>query len=468
MRRSRAGRRGHRRTPAPDRTGQARSGGFGEPDARVGVAAVAEGVLGEVLLVLVLGVVVLRRRGDLGGDVAEAAAGQLVAVDLGQVAGGLLLLRGRVVDRGAVLGADVVALAHALGRVVDLEEPLHQVGVGDDGGVEDDPDGLGVAGPAGAHLFVRRVRGVAAGVADGGRVDPGDLPVDLLGAPEAAEAEDGDLEALGHLVGDHGSVQDLVARGDREVARGAARQGLVGVDQLGLVAGEHASILPGHASSGQEQEQPLDLGRYGGPTGAEVLARVGQILVAQRLADRGREDVVEVGRDVDLRHAGGDGADQPGVGHAGRAVQHQRHRHGLGQLGDQAVVELRVAGGHRVRRPDGDGQRVDPGRRDELRGLGRTGAHPRRVYAVLAADLAELGLDRHPALAAPADDVGGGREVGGVVERGAVVHHGRDAELDRLVDQVDAGGVVEMDADLDGRGARRSPARRPAPGRSAP
>src|SRR6187397_1592727 len=89
-----------------------RSSSRGELDPGVGVASVAEGVLGEVLLVVVLGVVVRRRRLDLRGDVTEPPAGELVAVDLGQVAGGLLLLRGGVVDRGAVLRADVVALAH--------------------------------------------------------------------------------------------------------------------------------------------------------------------------------------------------------------------------------------------------------------------------------------------------------------------------------------------------------------------
>src|SRR3954453_21876823 len=81
------------------------SGRVGEPHAGVGVAAVAERVLREVLLVLVLGVVVRRlgRRADLGGDVADPLPVQLVAVDLGQLASGLLLLGGGPVDRGPVL-----------------------------------------------------------------------------------------------------------------------------------------------------------------------------------------------------------------------------------------------------------------------------------------------------------------------------------------------------------------------------
>src|SRR6478752_5698938 len=112
-----------------------------ELHAGVGVAAVAERVLCEVLLVLVLGVVVRRLAGrpDLGRDVTEPAPLELVAVHLGQVTGDLLLLGGSPVDRRAVLRADVVALAEALGRVVDLEERLHQVGEGHLRRVEDDP-----------------------------------------------------------------------------------------------------------------------------------------------------------------------------------------------------------------------------------------------------------------------------------------------------------------------------------------
>src|SRR3954465_11404663 len=63
------------------------SGGLGEPDAGARVAAIPEGVLREVLLVVVLGVVVGDVRGgaDLGGDVTDALPMELVAVDLGQV-----------------------------------------------------------------------------------------------------------------------------------------------------------------------------------------------------------------------------------------------------------------------------------------------------------------------------------------------------------------------------------------------
>jgi len=87
-------------------------------------------------------------------------------VSRGELAGNLLLLGRGGVDRRAVLRAHVVALPHALGRVVHLVERGHQVGVGNLRRVVDDADSLGMTGAAGADLFVRRVGGRATGVPD--------------------------------------------------------------------------------------------------------------------------------------------------------------------------------------------------------------------------------------------------------------------------------------------------------------
>ena len=54
----------------PDRTGHARAAD----------AAIAVGILRQVLLVIVLGVVERRRVGDLGGDAAVAGGGQPILV----------------------------------------------------------------------------------------------------------------------------------------------------------------------------------------------------------------------------------------------------------------------------------------------------------------------------------------------------------------------------------------------------
>src|SRR5579872_5093828 len=76
-------------------------------DAGAAQPAIAERVLGQILLVIVLGKIKRRRLADLGGDRAVAGAGEPRLVALARRLGGLLLL-GRVgIDRRAVLGSDI-------------------------------------------------------------------------------------------------------------------------------------------------------------------------------------------------------------------------------------------------------------------------------------------------------------------------------------------------------------------------
>src|SRR5262249_35691985 len=101
-----------------------------------------------------------------------------------------LLLLGRVEeDRRSVLVAEVPALPVALRRVVLREEDLEQLVVRDLLRVEGHLDRLGVAGPVRADLPVRRVLGVAAGVADSRGRDARKPPERGLDAPEAAGCE---------------------------------------------------------------------------------------------------------------------------------------------------------------------------------------------------------------------------------------------------------------------------------------
>src|SRR5262245_25230146 len=165
----------------------------------------------EVLLVVVLGEVERRgrRADDLGRDRAVAVGRELL---LEHVATGLRqppLLIVLDEDRGPVLSAPVVALAHALRRVVVLPEDPQQLLVGRLRRIEHDPDGPCVAGPARAGLLVRGVGRDAALVAHGGRPHARLLPEGLLFAPEAAERELRDLETLGIRPGD-GRTQDGV------------------------------------------------------------------------------------------------------------------------------------------------------------------------------------------------------------------------------------------------------------------
>src|SRR5215211_271867 len=196
-------------------------------DAGAAQAAVAVRVLGQVLLVVGLGVVERAGGGDLGRDHAVTGRAQrrLVAVPR-RLDRGALLVRA-VVDGGAVLRADVIALAHALGRVVSLPERAQDLVVRDLRRVEHDEHDLGVAGRAAADLLVRRVRRVAARVAHRGRVDAVELPEQALSAPEAAHADDELLHLLGKRRRQRGA-EDVVARrdGNRRIAAGERAFGL--------------------------------------------------------------------------------------------------------------------------------------------------------------------------------------------------------------------------------------------------
>src|SRR6185437_2930131 len=116
-------------------------------------------------------------------------------VDIGDGVEGdpLLLVRG-VEDGRAIAGADVVALAIARRRIMDLEEEFEQRAVADLLRIEDDLDRLGV-GPV---MAIGRVGHVAAAIADPRRNDAGLAADQILHAPEAAAGKDGALGRRGH------------------------------------------------------------------------------------------------------------------------------------------------------------------------------------------------------------------------------------------------------------------------------
>src|SRR5690242_2827071 len=80
----------------------------GAGDAGAGQAAVAARVLGQVLLVVVLGEIERRLVGDLGGDGAVAGPGQLGLEQLARLQRLFALGGRRRVDGAAVLRSDVV------------------------------------------------------------------------------------------------------------------------------------------------------------------------------------------------------------------------------------------------------------------------------------------------------------------------------------------------------------------------
>jgi hypothetical protein len=191
--------------------------------------------------VIVLGEEERPGRADLCGDAAQALGveGLLIGLLRSHRRGGLAV--GGHIDPRAVLGADVAALAHALGRVVVLPERLEQGLVGDHARVEDDLHHLGVARATRADLLVGRVRRDPRRIAGGGDIDAGDLPEHPLHAPETAHGQHRHL----HLVG-IGTLQrmavDEVGFGRRDRRRAPRQGGVDGRHFEGFGGGGHDGI----------------------------------------------------------------------------------------------------------------------------------------------------------------------------------------------------------------------------------
>ena len=120
-----------------------------------------------------------------GSIVVTIGAGQSAAARSIAAPRRRLLLAARREDRRAILGADVIALAVELGRIVGGEEDVEQLVIGDRVGIEGDPDRLGMAGVAAADLPVGRVGDMAADIAALDLRDADHVLEHRLGAPEA-------------------------------------------------------------------------------------------------------------------------------------------------------------------------------------------------------------------------------------------------------------------------------------------
>lgn len=106
------------------------------------VTGVAVRIALEIVLVLRFRFPEIARRHHLGHDLSGPEAGSVHIGD--RVLRDPLLLVGRIEDRRAVTGADVVALAIASRRIVNLEKELKQIAVADLVPIEHDLDRFGV------------------------------------------------------------------------------------------------------------------------------------------------------------------------------------------------------------------------------------------------------------------------------------------------------------------------------------
>jgi len=111
--------------------------------------------------------------GDFGGDRRQAS---LLEFPLIVVSAGLGLGdQGRriAVNRGAILAAAIITLAHALGGVVAFPEELQEVAEIDGIDIPNHSHHLRMTGAAAAHFFVAGIGCVSARVAHGRGDDPG-------------------------------------------------------------------------------------------------------------------------------------------------------------------------------------------------------------------------------------------------------------------------------------------------------
>ncbi len=208
---------------------------------------------------IVLGEIEFARGRDLGGDGAETLRRQRLLVRRLRRVGGLALRIAEGVDRRAILGADIVALAHALRRVVIFPERLQQLLVGDLLRIEHDQHHFGMTGAARTDLFIGRIGRMSAGIADGGRMDAvAELPELALGAPETAQPEHRLLEAGGIGRLQLAAVDEM--RGGGRYRGGAARQRFGCARQRGGLAHEQHGVPPGGTSAGRaHRRRPVGL-----------------------------------------------------------------------------------------------------------------------------------------------------------------------------------------------------------------
>src|SRR5262249_23377390 len=103
------------------------------------------------------------------------------------------LFRRMIEDRGAILRADIVALAIDRGRIVQDEEDLQDLAVADDFRIERDLNDFGMPRVAVADLPISRVLHRSAGVARFDAFDALDLLEGGLDAPETAATQRGEF-----------------------------------------------------------------------------------------------------------------------------------------------------------------------------------------------------------------------------------------------------------------------------------
>ena len=147
------------------------------------MASVPIGIFLQIILMLGFGFPERTRRRDFRYDFARPNFGR---IDVGnRIFSYAMLLIGGVVDRRAIAGSAVVALAIQRRRIVYLKKELQQLPVAHSARVEHDLDSLGM----GSVVTICGIRHVAAAVSYPRRDNPGDLAHKVLYAPKQPPAK---------------------------------------------------------------------------------------------------------------------------------------------------------------------------------------------------------------------------------------------------------------------------------------
>src|SRR5688572_13683693 len=126
------------------------------------MARVAAGIPQEVILVLALGFPEVAGGNDFGHGFARPQPGRIDIRD--RILGNATLLVGSVENRRPIARPDVVSLAIARARIVNLEEELEDLAIADPGRIKDDLNRFRMC----SVIAVGRIGRVASRVADPG------------------------------------------------------------------------------------------------------------------------------------------------------------------------------------------------------------------------------------------------------------------------------------------------------------
>src|SRR5712671_2414499 len=164
------------------------------------MAGVAAGIPQKVVLVLRFCLPEVACRNDFRDRFARPQAG---SIDVGErVFGNPFLLFAGIEDRRSIAAPDIVALAIARARVVDLEEELEELPIADARRIKNDLDRFGVV----AMVAIGGVRDAAARVAGARRQDAVVTAKEVLHAPKATAGQNGTFFVHGGTFFVHGGT----------------------------------------------------------------------------------------------------------------------------------------------------------------------------------------------------------------------------------------------------------------------